>query len=179
MTTMAMINTPRTEALFDSEHRPADLRLVTRYGVRVVRFLHLRHARRVSGEILFHLGDPAERGLHIYAAGLCRRLRRASLRALISALWRPGRPQHIALFVMTLMSGTLFSSACCPVMRVGAGGTGAVDRTAPRAGLALGGEYGGVGDRRRRYAMLPALPRAALHLLTRPPPRLACSWRCF
>src|ERR1043165_6173417 len=50
------------------------LRFVARHRVRVVRLLHLRHARRVPGEILL-LQRAAQRRLHLRAAclrgGLC------------------------------------------------------------------------------------------------------------
>ena len=55
------------------------LRFVARHRVRVVRLLHLRHARRDSGEVLL-LQRAAERRLHLHAARVRRRLRGAPVR---------------------------------------------------------------------------------------------------
>ena len=53
----------------------------------MVRLLHLRHARRDPRQAVL-LRRPADRGLHLHAAGLCRRLRRPALRR---AVLRPPR----------------------------------------------------------------------------------------
>jgi hypothetical protein len=151
------------------------LRLVAGHGVRVVRLLPLRragHAHRASASS----GTRSVHRLHAGAAGLCRRLHRATLRR---AGVRPlgdliGR-KYTFLVTILIMGLSTFIVGLLPSYAHRRGRAGHPGRLRMLQGLALGGEYGGAATYVAEHA--PAASVAPTPPGSRPRPRWACCCR--
>ena len=141
---MATMTARRASRRRKAKRQAGDFRVVARHRVRVVRLLHLRHARRHSGQQVLRR-RRADLGLHLRAARLRGRLRGAPVRrAGVRPARRSGRPQiHLPRHHDLDGHRHVHGRPAADLRDDRHRGADPAHRLRLVQGLALGGEYGG------------------------------------